>query len=309
MIYHKSLSQYLEETSADNPLADKSDAEILSSLQSGLSNLVDKAVDDLKQQLLRRTPAAGGLMDTVKRWWSNFWYGKSGTKNPYYYHNVLGSSLGAPSNVETKKEHLEISLEHYTFLKKQTAILEANIVSASRPENTRLFAIINNWTKDFKNDLNRYLTSFMASGPRATTPSPILPSRVIPMEIDGGATGEEADKTLPLPCENPRMARMSTAQKIKDILKKLEDHGGEAATFVRKIKGRINKKDPTELLEKLCKTLAEVEDDTVGSDPDWLSSHLAEINYIRNKTTENLEFSNNDTLYERTLICLEKLRS
>lgn len=320
---YKSLSQYLEETAEKEAAPSALHSDKVALLQKGLNDLIDKSIVDLKKRLLVKGVKSGGVLNTLKRWWSNFWYGSGGRSNPYYYHNVFGSQLGAPSTVDIKKEFTRIPLNHYNFLKEQSEILEANLISASKPENTRLFAIINNWEKDFRIKLNDLLTSCMMGGscmPSGTVTLP-TPSKVLAPEVDtSGPT------TLPLACEDPRLAHLPKIQKIKEILAKIEAHGDKAAEYARKIKNKINKKDPEDLLQELCEILSEIESHKHAyEDDNWLKDKLLRFNTeVKAKVVENRKqfatlkdykpvgkiiFESDSTLYERTLECLEKMRS
>ena len=319
MSLKKSLSQYLVE-------AEKIDAASISDktsqLQIGINNFIDDSIAKLKLKLIEKPPPSGGAMDTLKRWWSNFWYGSKGTKNPYYHSNILGG-LGAPSNIPESVEPIQLSLEHYNFLKQQSDLLEANLVSAQTPQQTRLFAIINNWAKDFKISLNNLISGCMTGGSCSASPITISApaSKVIMSEpATSGPT------SYPLPCENPRATGMSLDKQIKQLLDDINKEGGKGVDFAKKAKKLIAKKSKHSVISHLCYILKQLKDekDLVTADPDWISDHLQTIHSLdaeKNesalkflalkefKPTAKLNFDKDSTLYERTLTCLEKIRS
>lgn len=321
----KSLSQYAEAVAETDATPSISDSEKMMQLQNGLNDLIEKSIADLKQRLLVKGVKAGGVMNTLKRWWSNFWYGSTGTKNPYYYHNVLGPSLGAPSNIDVKRESFSLTLEEFKFLQEQSNLLEANLVSAQTPENTRLFSIINDWEKNFKLALNKFLTSCMLGGSCTVRPtvSPKIPSPIVPAPI----TEPTGPSAIDMPCEDPRIAHLPPAKKIKKLIDEILTNGDKASEYARKIKKIVPKKDPQEVVEELCDVLDQLikYKTTVEDDPDWVADHVNRFNALKAITNESLSlkqslseykiskpkisFEKDSTLYEKTLTCLEQLRS
>lgn len=323
----KQITRYIKE--ADESLTatplDSSNivvsVEDLRNMQQQISKLIDVSLFNLKSSLVRQPKTKTGIFNTLKRWWSNIWYGPQNKKeNPYYYHNLLGSLGG-----QVSESTFNLPLEHFKVLNEQSIKLEAAI--ASDVTKTRLMSIIDLWAKELKSALETLMQNCIQGkgcSLKQLSRSPV-PTAEVPTATDASPVvepAEPADKVGTVDMPDPGSSTIVPATnkheaQILDVLEKLEKLGGQGKVYADEFKKRTtipmtrktlrivndvltrySKKLPT------TKTAALHELDIFEAvDYQYLPS-LEEYNEF-----PRISFENDDTLYEKTITCLELLRS
>ena len=144
-------------------------------LVSGLQDLISKAVEDLKQQILSIPTPNRSYFDTVKNWWNNIRFGHDNEENPYYHRNKLGA-LGL-------REYNASKIEEFNFFK-ETVLLLAEAEAAKA--DTKFEKIMNKWADDLKVKLNKFIQNAYLRGVQLPSssqpPKEAVPEKVAPTE-------------------------------------------------------------------------------------------------------------------------------
>lgn len=297
----------------------------LRKMQQEIIKLIDVSLFNLKSSLVRQPKTQSGIFNTLKRWWSNIWYGpKNKKENPYYYHNLFGS-LGGSVNEST----IDLPLEHFKILHEHSVKLQEAVMSDVGK--TRLMSIIDLWAKELKSALETLVQNCISGkgcslkqigkspvetkGPVATgplpEPDPTTVPKITPRTIDMPEPG-----SAPV-TEDETVVKNVHETKIQDVLAKIAKLGGQGKVYADEFKKRTD-------IPMTRKTLRIVNDVLTRYSkklPSTKTAALHELDVFEEATynylptleeyaeAPHVSFENDDTLYEKTLTCLELLRS
>lgn len=324
---NKQITQYIREADESVATTPSETPNLVSvddikKMKEELKKLVDAHIVNLKLSLVRPPTTKRGFFSTIKRWWSNIWHGPyNRAKNPYYYQNLLGS-LG-------DKNENYLPLEHYKVLKKHSDVLEEAVDVGASVSSIRLVSLIDQWAIQLKKALEELIDNCIdgkGCSLKALTPPVEVtekkPDVEAPVIAPSGAPRSTAEISDPPASEPPKPAALTKTQiEIENLLKKLEDMGGQAEEFVklfrmedrgknyRKIKNRLDQFYKTFLGNSALLNRKNYADSLIDLfvENDEIYGYLPSLSEYNE--TPKISFEKDTTFYEKTLTVLEKLRA
>ena len=120
-------------------------------IRNSLDQQVNGLVGSLHAQIVndKLTPKTG-IMNGIKKWWSNLFGGRNKKSNPYYWQNKIGA-LGR-TDIEPP------TVEEYRIMNDLATSLAEAVATSPQPVITK---IINNWSGQLRNVVSTHLDNMM----------------------------------------------------------------------------------------------------------------------------------------------------
>ena len=277
---------------------------------------------ELELKLANRTVPKRGIFDRMKNWWYNMLYGHSNASNPYYNRNKLGY-WGTPS----KKN--EMTLHEYTLLKKNADLFERYFDSGR----IALDDMLDTWTRDLMSDINSYLQQFAFNHARemptkiknrpekiAEPAAPVgerpIRRRVKPLrtaDVQPAATdqevpdssGEEAGGFENISADSPQVAAPVAEPEMAAAVAPSVGEEPAASGTAPPVTGDVSGAEARRASAAERRKLEKSKFDPLNN-PAHAGLTLG-VTDKKLKESFKAEFDKT-TLYERTIICLDKLR-
>lgn len=324
---NKQITQYIREadesaTTAPSATPNLVSVDDIKKMKDELKKLVDAHIVNLKLSLVRPPTTKRGFFSTIKRWWSNIWHGPyNRARNPYYYQNLLGS-LG-------DKNENYLPLEHYNLLKKHSEVLEEAVDVGASVSGIRLVSLIDQWAIQLKKALDELIDNCIdgkgCSLKSLTPPVEVTekkPELEAPVVTPSGAPRTTAEMPEPPTSSPAKPTGLTKTQiEIENLLKKLENMGGQAEEFVKQYRMEDRGKNYRKIKNKLDQFFKTFSSNSALLNRKNYADSLIDLfveddenyNYLPSLSEYNeipkISFAKDTTFYEKTLTVLEKLRA